>query len=240
MKNLIFNWKKKTAGRNSSGSITAFHRGGSPLRRNFRKIDMKRLSDTNSGGIIETIEYDPNRSANIARIRWVTCYTPKEETSYRFSYIIAFEGAKKGYKINNNNTTIGSWKPLQDIPIGTRIYNIETNFGEGAKYCRAAGSSAELIDKIEESNLAIVRLASGLQKSIHLQCRATIGRAMLPDIQQLKKAGQNRLLGRRPIVRGVAMNPIDHPHGGRTKGGRPSVSPWGKLTKSPRKKKKIK
>lgn len=222
--------EKKTAGRNSSGSITAFHRGGSSLRRNFRKIDMKRLSDTNSGGFVETIEYDPNRSANIARIRWCN------ETSYRFSYIIAFEGAKKGYKINNNKTTIGSWKPLQDIPIGTRIYNIETIFGEGAKYCRAAGSSAELIDKIEESNLAIVRLASGLQKSIHLQCRATIGRAMLPEKQQLKKAGQNRLLGRRPIVRGVAMNPIDHPHGGRTKGGRPSVSPWGKLTKAPKKK----
>nr|UQV94670.1 ribosomal protein L subunit 2 [Haplopteris ensiformis]UQV94692.1 ribosomal protein L subunit 2 [Haplopteris ensiformis]UQV94706.1 ribosomal protein L subunit 2 [Haplopteris ensiformis]UQV94725.1 ribosomal protein L subunit 2 [Haplopteris ensiformis] len=341
---------KRSAGRNSSGRITVFHRGGGSKRLQ-RRIDWKR--SVSSLGIVERIEYDPNRSSRIALVRWIEgvphsgkgkalskakaraprrwrthsviwaqkikrkalesfwqnekkILEPKHSLEGRpeaddrlkdrackvdrtpFTYILAshqleagrmvmnydwskpstsFNTANEGrkwleekllwgsrqsgswlrpggdyadpysdrkYVLDSYFQMVGNCIPLAHIARGAWVHNIEWKPGQGAGLTRAAGVRAKIIEK--ENTQCIVRLPSGVHKPIDLQCRATIGMVSNPNhgIRRLSKAGQSRWLGRRPIVRGVAMNPVDHPHGGgegRTKGGRPSVSPWGKPTK---------
>jgi ribosomal protein L2 len=345
--------RKQTAGRNSSGQITSYHRGGGS-KKLYRQIDFWRnigalrvglttkvdetktelieiaeISDnlvntTISTGTVQRLEYDPNRSAQIALIKWVlpsqicnSLYNNRKDhfefdtefdlnipftvsSSYTyFSYIIACDKLQVGDQIlNSGNIELNKSKlseensevslssssrrqetqlmssngfssneailslcrvaspiekysllpstflsskpgnsgPLCFIPLGSFIYNIEIKPGGGGQLVRSAGTYAQLIQNRKETKQTIIRLPSGMLKLLDSRCRATIGTVSNSShsIIKLKKAGQNRWLGRRPIVRGVAMNPIDHPHGGgegRTKGGRPSVSPWGKPTK---------
>nr|YP_009755796.1 ribosomal protein L2 [Gonatozygon brebissonii]QIQ23074.1 ribosomal protein L2 [Gonatozygon brebissonii] len=207
LKKLTFGKRSNRAGRNSTGSITIFHRGGGSKRLQ-RRIDFRRNSF--SSGIVERIEYDPNRSSRIALVRW------SDEKFPPPSY--------------------ASSAPLAKATLGSFLHNIEFYPGRGGKLVRSAGTFAQLVQKFD-NNLCMVRLPSGTDKLLDSRCRATFGVVSNPshNTEKFKKAGQSRWLGRRPIVRGVAMNPIDHPHGGgegRTKGGRPSVSPWGKPTKS--------
>lgn len=354
-----FSQKYNKAGRNSSGRITAFHRGGGS-KRLLRRIDFKR--NILSTGIVERIEYDPNRSARIALVKWrfasgaalgglefepnvrveseafkethkggsqsslgraerdqqrrstivslappltnvESCVNQKLNVAPRgeayFSYILACdklqlqatiintfcqsdnfnmthtlrladntplnvaenEQQKRATSLlqlrsQNNNFMLGSLCtadhpssavdkmyqqvgnciPLGFIPIGTFVHNIEQRPGQGGQLVRAAGTFAQLVQKLQNIQQSVVRLPSGILKQLDSQCRATIGVVSNSSHNTIKltKAGQNRWLGKRPIVRGVAMNPIDHPHGGgegRSKGGRPSVSPWGKPTK---------
>uniref|UniRef100_UPI0031F47046 ribosomal protein L2 n=1 Tax=Zygnema cf. cylindricum TaxID=3142258 RepID=UPI0031F47046 len=347
LKQLSLSTKYTKAGRNSSGSITMFHRGGGSTRL-LRRIDFKR--NVLMTGFVERIEYDPNRSARIALIRWSSSdkarallqgaewkrltrsnnavatethghlgpqratevalgalrslqliskvrstaaegpafgeafvdatkehQTDKKHTvdntgsnsSALFTYILACDQLKVGDNVMNlhlnssvpqtegasvSSTVLqasaaeNSWEheklyqqvgnciPLCNLPIGTFIHNIELHPGQGGKLVRAAGTFAQLVQKLPLGLRCLVRLPSGLSKPFDSRCRATIGIVSNPahSTRKLTKAGQRRWLGKRPIVRGVAMNPIDHPHGGgegRTKGGRPSVSPWGKPTK---------
>nr|YP_009277412.1 ribosomal protein L2 [Ophioglossum californicum]YP_010439830.1 ribosomal protein L2 [Ophioglossum vulgatum]AOH05883.1 ribosomal protein L2 [Ophioglossum californicum]UTD44876.1 ribosomal protein L2 [Ophioglossum vulgatum] len=345
----LTNSLRRSAGRNPSGRITVFHRGGGSKRLQ-RRIDLKR--STSSLGVVERIEYDPNRSSWIASVQWIEgvlrpvrrkalpktkaprrwrthsvlwaqriraafleqnkkrIFEPKHfkngpEADERpldeackadrtpFTYILAshqleagkmvinydwsnkpstsFNTANKGglqwleEKLPWGSLTGGSWLrpgrdyadpysnkkyildsyfqmvgnciPLAHIARGAWVHNIEWNPGEGAKLARAAGTKAKIVEKLENTSKCIVRLPPGVHKLLDSRCRATIGIVSNPNhgTRKLDKAGESRWLGRRPIVRGVAMNPVDHPHGGgegRTSGGRPSVSPWGKPTKS--------
>lgn len=219
---------KKTGGRNNKGRITLRARGGGHKKK-YRFIDFKR----NLIGIpakIISIEYDPNRNANIALI----CYS-----NGIFSYIIATEGLKVGqYVITNDGLNygkkvikLGSVFKLADLNVGDIVHNIENKPGEGAKFARAAGCYGQILKKEDEQ--VLIKLNSGEKRLFSINCFCTLGVVSNVEIgmKKLYKAGQNRWKSRRPIVRGVAKNPVDHPHGGRTKGGRPSVSPWGKLTK---------
>jgi large subunit ribosomal protein L2 len=217
---------KRTGGRNNHGRITARHRGGGHKRR-YRLIDFKRDKD----GIparVSSIEYDPNRSANIALL-W---YADGEKR-----YIIAPLGLAAGATVvsgKGSDPDPGTSMLLSDIPVGLMIHNVELSPGRGGQLCRSAGSYAQLTNR--EGNYAIVQLPSGELRKIHVRCRATIGRVGNTDHQNVKlgKAGRKRHLGRRPHVRGTAMNPIDHPLGGgegRTKGGRHPCSPTGVLAK---------
>lgn len=214
---------KKTGGRNHSGRITAWHRGGGN-KRLYRIIDFKR----DKFGIpakVETIEYDPNRSARIALLK----YADGERR-----YIIAPEGLKVGDEVISGSgveVKIGNAMPLAEIPLGTFIHNIELRPGEGGKLVRAAGTGAQIVAK--EEKYVQVKMPSGEVRLILSKCMATIGQVSNPDHENITigKAGRKRWLGRRPIVRGVAMNPIDHPLGGgegKTSGGRPACTPWGK------------
>jgi large subunit ribosomal protein L2 len=240
LKQLTFSLKKASAGRNSTGRITVFHRG-SHAKRLQRRIDFQR--NTSLTGKVERIEYDPNRSSWIALVRWYSGSTQPQHqrASTRFTYILACDKLKTGSPVMNNvhsfgnlEQALGNCVQLAYIPVGTLIHNIEWNPGQGAKFVRAAGTFAQLIQKHEAT--VRLRLPSGALASINSKCRATIGIVSNENHgkRNLRKAGQSRWLGRRPVVRGVAMNPVDHPHGGgegRTKGGRRSVSPWGKPTK---------
>ncbi len=214
---------RRAGGRNNVGQVTSWHRGGG-TRRALRIIDFKR----DKAGIparVSSIEYDPNRSARIALLH----YRDGEKR-----YIVAPAGLRVGDEVVSGRGAeikIGNTLPLSDMPLGTFIHNIELRPGQGAKLVRSAGSSAQLIAK--EDKYCQVKLASGEVRFILSNCQATIGQVSNPDHENISygKAGRIRWLGRRPIVRGVAMNPIDHPLGGgegKASGGRPSCTPWGK------------
>lgn len=216
----------KKAGRNNQGKITIRHQGGGHKRK-YRIIDFKRNKDGIIGKVA-TIEYDPNRTSNIALIHYVDGAK---------AYIIAPKGLKVGDQIQSGpdaDIKIGNALPLVNIPVGTVIHNIELKPGKGGQLVRAAGTEAQLLGK--EGNYVTVRLNSGEVRHILSTCRATIGSVGNEDHELVKigKAGRSRWLGKRPEVRGVVMNPNDHPHGGgegRAPIGRKSpLSPWGKPT----------
>ena len=215
---------KKNAGRNNQGKITCRHRGGGS-RRKYRLIDFKRRKD-DVPATVKSIEYDPNRSANIALL----AYADGEKT-----YILAPEGLKVGQKVMNGEHAeirTGNCLPMNMIPVGTLIHNIELYPGRGGQLVRSAGNSAQLMAK--EGKYATVRLPSGEMRMVPIVCRATVGVVGNGDhnLINIGKAGRKRHMGIRPTVRGSAMNPNDHPHGGgegKTGIGRPGPStPWGK------------
>ena len=228
--------KKKNAGRNNQGRITVRHQGGGN-RQKYRLVDFKRKKD-NIPATVVGIEYDPNRTANIALI----CYADGEK-----SYIIAPEGLKVGATVMNGaeaEVSVGNCLPLANIPVGTLIHNIELYPGKGGQLVRSAGNSAQLMAK--EGKYATLRLPSGEMRMVPIICRATIGVVGNGDhnLINIGKAGRKRHMGVRPTVRGSVMNPNDHPHGGgegRAPIGRPGpCTPWGKpaLGLKTRKKKK--
>lgn len=229
--------QKKRAGRNHQGRITTRHHGGGHKQK-YRIIDFKRRHD-NVRGIVKTIEYDPNRSANICLIHY--------EDGIK-TYIIAPKGIKVGDEIMSGEDVdikTGNALPLANIPVGTVVHNIEMKSGKGGQLVRSAGTSAQVLGK--EGKYVLVRLSSGETRLILASCRATIGSVgnEQHELITIGKAGRNRWLGKRPAVRGSAMNPNDHPHGGgegRAPIGMPSpMSPWGKPTlgkKTRREKKK--
>lgn len=212
--------------RNNQGRITVRRRGGGH-KRHYRIIDFKRDKESIEG-TVERLEYDPNRSAHIALILY-----PDGERRY----IIAPKGVHKGSKIIAGKEAPikpGNCLPLQNIPLGTTIHNVELKSGKGAQLIRSAGTSAQLIAK--EGIYVIIRMRSGEMRKILATCRACVGEVSNSEhsLRSLGKAGAKRWCGRRPTVRGVAMNPVDHPHGGgegKTSGGRHPVSPTGKPTK---------
>ena len=213
-----------TGGRNNSGKMTVRHQGGGHKRR-YRIIDFKRIKD-NIPAKVATIEYDPNRSANIALLN----YADGEK-----KYIIAPHGLTVGTVVVSgpeSDIKIGNSLPLGRIPLGTVVHNVELKIGKGAQLVRSAGSSAQLIAK--EGNYALLRLPSGELRQVHVNCRATIGVVSNPDHENITigKAGRSRWLGVRPGNRGVVMNPCDHPHGGgegkSPVGRKRPVTPWGK------------
>lgn len=215
---------KKTAGRNNQGKITVRHHGGGS-RRKYRIIDFKRYKDGVPATVIG-IEYDPNRSANIALI----CYADGEK-----AYILAPEGLTDGMKVMNGETAearVGNCLPLRNIPIGAQVHNIEMHPGKGGQLVRSAGVSAQLMAK--EGKYATLRLPSGEMRMVPIECRATIGVVGNGEhsLINVGKAGRKRHMGIRPTVRGSVMNPNDHPHGGgegKTGIGRPGpCTPWGK------------
>ncbi len=218
--------KKSTGGRNNQGRITSWHKGGGHKQK-YRIIDFKR-NKFNVEAVVERIEYDPNRTAFIALIRY---------TDGELSYIIAPQKLSVGDKIvagTDADIKPGNALPLKNMPIGTIIHNVEMKVGKGAQLARSAGSYAQLVGK--DVGNAQLRLRSGELRVVSINCMATVGVVSNPDQQNIKigKAGRNRWLGKRPVVRGVAMNPIDHPHGGgegKTSGGRHPSTPWGKKTK---------
>ncbi len=214
--------QNKTAGRNNSGKITIRHRGGGH-KQHYRKIDFKRDKD-GIPGKVERIEYDPNRTANIALI----CYIDGERR-----YIIAPKGLRQGDIINSGSGAQikpGDALQLRNIPVGTVVHCIELLPEKGAQLARSAGTSAQF--QARDGNYALLKLRSGEIRKVHINCRATIGEVSNAEhnLKSIGKAGAMRWRGIRPTVRGVAMNPVDHPHGGgegRTSGGRHPVSPWG-------------
>ncbi|RMG46099.1 MAG: 50S ribosomal protein L2 [Acidobacteria bacterium] len=218
--------KKRISGRNNHGHITVRRRGGGHKRR-LRLIDFKR-DKIGIPAKVATIEYDPNRSAFIALLH----YADGEKR-----YILAPHGLKVGQTVVSGpeaDILVGNALPLSHIPLGTTIHNIELRPGKGGQLVRSAGAAAQLIAR--EGDYAQVRLPSGEIRKIHVRCMATIGQVGNLDHENvtLGKAGRARYLGIRPHVRGVAMNPIDHPHGGgegRTSGGRHPVTPWGQPTR---------
>ncbi len=218
--------KNKSGGRNNQGRITNRHRGGGH-KKSYRIIDFKR-DKTDIVGVVERIEYDPNRTANIALI----LYQDGER-----KYIVAPKGVQIGQEIVSAESApvkIGNCMPIRNVPVGTEIHCIELKPGKGAQIARSAGATAQLLAK--EGSYATVRLRSGEVRKIHSDCRGVIGEVGNSEhnLISLGKAGASRWRGKRPTVRGVAMNPVDHPHGGgegRTSGGRHPVSPWGQPTK---------
>jgi large subunit ribosomal protein L2 len=220
-------WKNK-AGRNHHGCITSFHRGGGH-KKLYRVVDFKRID---SYGIVEGFEHDPFRNVFLARI-----FNPLKKTHF---YILAPKNLFPGSLIvsgSNAQIKIGHSLPLSQIPVGTLIHNVAVKYNGEGQIARAAGTYAQVIQKIK--NYARIRLCSNEQRLIPLNAIATLGVVANENwkLISLGKAGRARKLNRRPIVRGVAMNPIDHPHGGgegKTSGGRPSVTPWGKPTKGPK------
>jgi large subunit ribosomal protein L2 len=217
---------RKKGGRNNQGVITSRHRGGGH-KRAYRLIDFRREKD-GVAAKVHSIQYDPNRNARIALLYYI---------DGEKRYIIAPEGLKQGDTVESGPEappTVGNCLPMSRIPLGTTIHNIEMRPGRGGALCRSAGSSATLMAR--EADWAQITLPSGEIRRIPSKCRATIGKVGNSDHMniELGKAGRKRWMGRRPHVRGTAMNPIDHPHGGgegRTKGGRHPVSPTGKLAK---------
>ena len=218
--------KKKSGGRNSNGRITVRHIGGGH-KQNYRIIDFKRNKD-GIAAKVERVEYDPNRSANIALL----CYKDGER-----KYIIAPRGIRAGDEVISGDSVpikIGNCLPLRKIPLGSVMHCVELKVGKGAQLARSAAASVQLVAK--EGAYATVRLRSGEMRKVSLDCRATLGEVGNNEhsLRSLGKAGAARWRGIRPTVRGVAMNPVDHPHGGgegRTSGGRHPVSPWGVPTK---------
>ena len=219
----------KSGGRNSQGRMTVRHRGGGHKRR-YRIIDFKRRK-FDVPAIIERLEYDPNRTAFIALIRY---------DDGELSYILAPQRVQPGERvISGERVDIkpGNAMPMKNMPVGTVVHNVEMKADKGGQLARAGGTYAQLIGK--DAGYALLRLSSGEQRMVRGECMASIGAVSNPDRQNIKlgKAGRSRWLGRRPKVRGVAMNPVDHPHGGgegRTSGGRHPVTPWGVSTKGKR------
>ena len=218
--------KKKSGGRNSNGRITVRHIGGGH-KQHYRIIDFKRDKD-GIPATVERLEYDPNRSAHIALV----CYTDGERR-----YIIAPKGVSAGDKLVSGSDApikAGNTLPLRNIPVGSVIHCVEMKPGKGAQLARSAAASVQLVAR--EGAYATLRLRSGEMRKIPVDCRATLGEVSNSEhsLRSLGKAGASRWRGVRPTVRGVAMNPVDHPHGGgegRTSGGRHPVSPWGMPTK---------
>lgn len=218
--------KAKTGGRNNTGRITSRHRGGGHKQR-YRIIDFKRNKD-GVPSVVERIEYDPNRSAHIALL----LYADGERR-----YIIAPKGLVKGDVVQNGTSAPikrGNCLALRNIPLGSAVHCVEMKPGKGAQLARAAGASCNLVSK--DGSLATLRLRSGELRRVHADCRASLGEVGNGEhsLGRLGKAGAKRWRGVRPSVRGVAMNPVDHPHGGgegRSSGGRDPVSPWGMPTK---------
>lgn len=218
--------KSKTGGRNNNGRITTRHRGGGHKQR-YRIIDFKRNKD-GVPAVVERLEYDPNRTAHIALLK----YADGERR-----YIIAPRGLSAGSKVQSGveaPIASGNCLPLRNIPVGTTIHCVEMKIGKGAQLARSAGTYAQIIAR--DGDYATLRLRSGEMRKVHSDCRATIGEVCNSEhnLRKLGKAGATRWRGVRPTVRGVVMNPVDHPHGGgegRTSGGRHPVSPWGTPTK---------
>ncbi|MEC7463337.1 MAG: 50S ribosomal protein L2 [Pseudomonadota bacterium] len=225
----------KSGGRNNKGRITSRRRGGGH-KRLYRVIDFKRRK-FDVAAIVQRIEYDPNRSAFIALLK----YEDGESV-----YILAPQRLKEGDSViaaNRADIKPGNAMPMENMPVGTIIHNVEMKPGKGGQIARAAGTYVQLIGK--DSGYAQLRLTSGELRMVPAKCMATVGAVSNPDNQNtnLSKAGRKRWMGKRPQVRGVAMNPVDHPHGGgegRTSGGRHPVSPWGKPTKGARTRRKKK
>ena len=218
--------QSKNAGRNNNGRITTRHQGGGH-KQHYRLIDFKRNKD----GVpakVERIEYDPNRTANIALL----CYADGERR-----YVIAPKGLVVGQQVVSGSEApikAGNALPIRNIPVGTTIHCVEMIPGKGAQLARSAGTSAQLLAR--EGVYAQLRLRSGEIRRVHVECRATIGEVGNEEhsLRSIGKAGANRWRGIRPTVRGVVMNPVDHPHGGgegRTASGMPQVTPWGQKTK---------
>lgn len=218
--------KSKSGGRNNQGRITTRHKGGGH-KQHYRLIDFRRNKDGIEGKV-ERIEYDPNRSAHIALV----LYKDGERR-----YILAPKGISAGDVVVSGSTAqikVGNCMPLRNIPVGTTIHAVEMKPGKGAQLARSAGASVQLVAR--EGAYATIRLRSGEMRRVHADCRATIGEVSNSEhsLRKLGKAGAKRWRGVRPTVRGVAMNPVDHPHGGgegRTSGGRHPVTPWGVPTK---------
>ena len=218
--------KKSSSGRNNLGRITS-RRRGSGHKQKYREIDFYR-NKHDIEAVVERIEYDPNRTSHIMLVKY--------EDGER-AYMLVPQNIKIGDKIisgNKKEIKIGNCMPLHDIPVGTAIHNVEMKPGGGAKIARAAGSSVQITGSDDE--YSIIKLASGEIRKITSKAKATIGVLSNPDQKNIKigKAGRNRWLGIRPSVRGVAMNPVDHPHGGgegKSSGGRNPVSPWGQSAK---------
>ncbi len=218
--------KTRTGGRNNAGRITSRHRGGGH-KQHYRLIDFKRNKD-GVPAVVERLEYDPNRTANLALLK----YADGERR-----YIVAPRGVKEGDELMSGGSApirAGNAMALHSIPVGSVIHCIEMKPGKGAQLVRSAGTSAQLVAR--EGTYATVRLRSGEMRRVLAECRATLGEVGNSEhnLRSLGKAGATRWRGKRPTVRGVAMNPVDHPHGGgegKTSGGRHPVSPWGVPTK---------
>ena len=218
--------KRKTGGRNNNGRITAWRKSGGHKQR-YRVIDFKRRK-FDVPATVERLEYDPNRTAFIALVK----YADGEQV-----YILAPQRLKVGDQVvagEKADIKPGNALLLKNIPVGTIVHNVELKPGKGGQLARSAGTYVQLVGR--DSGFALIRLASGETRKVAAECMATIGAVSNPDQQNISigKAGRNRWLGVKPSVRGVAMNPIDHPHGGgegRTSGGRHPVTPWGKGTK---------
>jgi len=214
--------KQQNAGRNCYGRITAWQRGGGHKRR-YRIIDWVRKKD-GVPGLVERLEYDPNRSANLALV----CYADGERR-----YMIAPKGLTVGSPVFSGqeaSIAVGNCLPLRNIPVGSVVHCVEMKPGKGAQLARSAGASVQLLAR--EGNYATLRLKSGEVRRVLIECRATIGEVGNSEhnLRKIGKAGANRWRNKRPRVRGVAMNPVDHPLGGgegRTSGGRPPCTPWG-------------
>eukprot|EP01006_Ploeotia_vitrea_P043853 TRINITY_DN66784_c5_g7_i1.p1 TRINITY_DN66784_c5_g7~~TRINITY_DN66784_c5_g7_i1.p1 ORF type:complete len:386 (-),score=158.09 TRINITY_DN66784_c5_g7_i1:58-1191(-) len=230
---------RQSGGRNNQGRITVWQRGGGHKRK-YRLVDFKRRVFDVPAKVLR-LEYDPNRSAHIALLEY-------EDEHSTLSYIIAPQGLQEGDVIMSTwdgevDIRVGNAMPLSKVPIGTDIHCVELQPGRGAQLARSAGAVCRLLEKNAKPGFALVRIASKESRYIPLTCMATIGQVSNPlhKLRKLGKAGRKRWLGRRPTVRGVAMNPVDHPHGGgegKTSGGRPSVTPWGVYTKGVRTRKK--
>jgi large subunit ribosomal protein L2 len=225
----------KSGGRNANGRITVRRIGGGHKKR-YRVVDLKRAK-FDVPAVVERIEYDPNRTGFIALIRY---------KDGELSYILAPQRLAVGDTVvagERADIKPGNAMPLKSIPVGTIVHNVELKPGRGGQMARAAGTYVQIVGR--DVGYALLRMASGEVRMVRSDCMATIGAVSNPDQQNVKigKAGRNRWLGKRPSVRGTAMNPVDHPHGGgegRTKGGRHPVTPWGKPTKGYRTRKKTK
>ncbi|WP_339852221.1 50S ribosomal protein L2 [uncultured Nisaea sp.] len=219
----------KSGGRNNTGRTTSFWRGGGHKRK-YRIIDFKRRKFDVSG-TVERLEYDPNRTAFIALIKY---------DDGELAYILAPQRLKAGDKViagERQDIKPGNAMPLKSIPVGTIVHNVEFKPGKGGQIARSAGAYVQIVGR--DQGYALLRLTSGEVRMVRGECMATVGAVSNPDQQNVKlgKAGRSRWLGKRPHVRGVVMNPVDHPHGGgegRTSGGRHPVTPWGKPTKGKR------
>jgi large subunit ribosomal protein L2 len=215
--------KRKSGGRNNHGHLTSFRKGGGHKQR-YRIVDFKRRK-FDVPATVERLEYDPNRTAFIALIRY---------DDGELSYILAPQRLRVGDKVvsgERSDIKPGNALPLKNIPVGTIVHNVELKPEAGGKLARAAGTFVQLVGR--DTDYALLRLGSGEVRRVHLECLATIGAVSNPDQQNIVigKAGRSRWLGVRPVTRGIAMNPVDHPHGGRTNGGMHWVTPWGVSTK---------
>ena len=215
--------KKRTGGRNNYGRIVNFRQGGGHKQR-YRIVDFKRRK-YDVPATVERLEYDPNRTAFIALIKY---------TDGELAYILAPQRLKSGDQVVSGDRVDvkpGNAMPLRNIPVGTIVHNVELKQGRGGQMARSAGTYLQLVGR-DQGN-ALLRMPSGEVRMVKAECMATIGAVSNPDQQNISigKAGRARWLGVRPSVRGITMNPVDHPHGGRTNGGRAWVTPWGKPTK---------
>ena len=211
---------KKSGGRDNHGHISMRRRGGGH-KRMYRRIDFKR-NKVGMAGVVREIEYDPNRSARIALVE----YADGEKR-----YMLHPKGLAVGDSVvagPGADIRVGNAMPLTEVPLGTAVHNVELKIGKGGQICRSAGTSAQVVAK--EGDYVTLRLSSSEMRLVHARCMATIGEVgnAEHELASWGKAGKTRWMGRRPKVRGEVMNPVDHPHGGRTRGGRNVVSPWGK------------